>query len=105
MWADVKFTMLYITNPVIYTDTPFQIVWTGAQGLVNVTLVDAVDGSKTLVLGEYFVFSVLGREMIDWCISERQWHDVQLGAAGVFGRASRELGNYRWAFDRYDCRV
>ena len=54
--AEVKFTMLYISNPVIYTGTPFQIVWTGAQGLVNVTLVDAVDGSKTLVLREYFVF-------------------------------------------------
>jgi hypothetical protein len=39
--ADIKFTMLYVTNQVIDTEQPYPIVWTGAVQLANITFADS----------------------------------------------------------------
>jgi hypothetical protein len=46
--ANIRFTMLYITNPVIYTERPFEIVWTGAEALANITFADS-NGTISIV--------------------------------------------------------
>jgi hypothetical protein len=38
--ANIRFTMLYTNNPRIYVERPYQIVWTGAEALANITFAD-----------------------------------------------------------------
>ncbi|EPE32110.1 hypothetical protein GLAREA_12192 [Glarea lozoyensis ATCC 20868] len=40
--------MLYTNNPKIYVERPYQIVWTGAEALANITFVDG-DGTITTI--------------------------------------------------------
>jgi hypothetical protein len=50
--ADIKFTMLYVTNQVIETEQPYQIIWTGAVQLANISFVDS-NGTTFLVDCKY----------------------------------------------------